>query len=621
LKTSLFIGSAVAQMNPDALDTLNNADWSDILKSQQPDETWAPSTVYKSPDLIAAVEKMTNTGIGEYTLLGGLSEAEGNYALVNLAAMLAQSMHETIQYDACDENNWDSTSGYTSANACGQLGQSYQDYQCPAGEEHMACEVDPEMELVASTNAKWYGAPGPMFCAPKSKVPKAPRWEHSKGWCDPNQDYPKLEGDAFFANVNGEGSETCGVYEGQKAGGWELCNGESCPNAAAPVFGQEARTDVEGCCWWGRGVIQTTGVCNFGKLNYFAGARAAREGRESLFPNVDFCKRPDSICNSTEHPDLKWVAGLFFYAKEVQLYPTDDAWGFDYEAELRYFTDNGNINDRAFIDKVSGIVNRGCPSLNGCAAGHTHEAGKRAQNFQTVLRAFGYPFDGTAPIVTTQSPVTTGQGNTTGQNNGGNSNAGGKCTSSCSSCKYNTSHSQSADDAACAPCANGQSFWPCNVDDLCYCADESEAPETTTQAPVTTEAVTTEAPTTQAPTTEATTTEAPTTQAPTTEATTTEAPVTTTQAPQTTTKYTTRDCTHTEPTTEKPTTQAPTTESPSGPVGGECDASCESCVAIPGNSQAAIDSHCTPCGGSTMQSWWPCNENICQCASRRNLLV
>merc|ERR1712146_82014 len=113
---------------------------------------------------------------------------------------------------------------------------------------------------------------------------------------------------------------------------------------------------------------------------------------------------------------------------------------------------------------------------------------------------------------------------------------------------------------------------------------------------------------------EATTTEAPTTQAPTTEATTTEAPVTTTQAPQTTTKYTTRDCTHT-----KPTTQAPTTESPSGPAGGECDASCESCVAIPGNSQAAIDSHCTPCGGNTMQSWWPCNENICQCARRSNL--
>jgi hypothetical protein len=616
-KSSLFLaGSAVAQMNPDVLNTLNNADWSDILKSQQPDETWAPSTVYQSPDLIAAVEKMTNTGIGEYKLLGGLSDAEANYALVNLAAFLAQSMHETIQYDACDENNWDSTSGYTSANACGQLGQSYQDYQCPAGEEHMACEVDPEMELVASTNAKWYGAPGPMFCAPKSKVPKAPRWNHGKGWCDPNVDYPLLQGDAFFANVNGEGSETCGVYEGQKSGGWELCNGEGCANAEAPVFGQEARTDVEGCCWWGRGVIQTTGVCNFGKLNYFAGARAAREGRESLFPNVDFCKRPDSICNSTEHPDLKWVAGLFFYSKEVQLYPTDDSWSFDYEAELRYFTDAGNINDRSFIDKVSGIVNRGCPSLNGCSAGPTHEAHKRAHNFQTVLRAFGYPFDGTAPPVTTQSPVTTqGQGTTNGQNNGGQPIAGGKCSSSCTNCVYNSSHNQAATDADCSACASGQTWWPCNVEDLCVCLDDNqtEAP-TTTQAPETTEAVTTtEAPvTTEAPTT----TEAPvTTEAPTT----TEAPVTT-EAPNTTTpKYTTIDCNTTE---EPQTTQAPSTESPTAPEGGECDASCEVCVAIPGNHQAAIDSHCTPCGGDTMQSWWPCNlEAVCQCSKRKSVLV
>ena len=34
------------------------------------------------------------------------------YALVNLAAFLAQSMKETIRYDACDENNWDSTNNY-----------------------------------------------------------------------------------------------------------------------------------------------------------------------------------------------------------------------------------------------------------------------------------------------------------------------------------------------------------------------------------------------------------------------------------------------------------------------------------------------------------------------------
>ena len=47
--------------------------------------------------------------------------------LVNIAAFLAQSMKETIKYDACDENNWDIIDGkYPLSNACGQLGQSYQ---------------------------------------------------------------------------------------------------------------------------------------------------------------------------------------------------------------------------------------------------------------------------------------------------------------------------------------------------------------------------------------------------------------------------------------------------------------------------------------------------------------
>ena len=46
--------------------------------------------------------------------------------MVSVAAFLAQSMKETIQYDACDENNWDIPTGYAAANACGQRGQSYQ---------------------------------------------------------------------------------------------------------------------------------------------------------------------------------------------------------------------------------------------------------------------------------------------------------------------------------------------------------------------------------------------------------------------------------------------------------------------------------------------------------------
>ena len=50
---------------------------------------------------------------------------------------------------------------------------------------------------------------------------------------------------------------TCDVYEGQTAGRFE--NDEAVAN-------NSGRTDVEGCCWWGRGVIQTTGVWYVVKL-------------------------------------------------------------------------------------------------------------------------------------------------------------------------------------------------------------------------------------------------------------------------------------------------------------------------------------------------------------------
>jgi hypothetical protein len=377
------------------MQVLSQVNWSGILESQQPDLSWAPSKIYKSEDLTAAVQKMIENGIGDLKLLGDTQGAQ--YALVNIAAFLAQSMHETIQYDACDENNWDHTSGYTASNSCGQLGQSYQDYKCSAEEAHMQCDVDPDMEIIATTNSKWYGAPGPMFCGPKSKVPKAPKWS-TGGWCSPSsisEWKPWATTDEFYAYLEAGG--TCKDYENQKAGLWEQCAGAGCANPPAPNFNQPARTDVEGCCWWGRGVIQTTGVCNFGKLNYYAGARAAREGRPSLFPDVDFCRTPDEICKSVAHPDLKWIAGLFYWTKEVQGFPVDNSYNFDYIAELKKFTDAGNIDDATFINKCSGIVNRGCPAMS-CPAGHVHAAHKREANFKEVLEAFGFPWSQVNPL-------------------------------------------------------------------------------------------------------------------------------------------------------------------------------------------------------------------------------
>lgn len=361
--------------------------------------------------MITAVRLMATRGIGDQKLwLGG--EGQRNYGLVNIAAFLAQCMQETIQYNACDENNWSdkavvqetvSGSTYSAASACGQLHQSYQDYSCSAEEDvlaggRMACEVDLNMEERAYTQASWYGAPAKLFCAPRSKVPKAPRWDYTSPWCPQDGGWgyeapfpDDVDLDTYWDYVNQGGS--CKDYAGIKTGGWtfsgEGCTEEDgCPNADAPLFGQqEGRTDLEGCCWWGRGVIQTTGVCNFGKLNFYMGKRASDEGRSALFPSIDFCKKPGSICDPDSPPELKWVAGFFYWMNSVQPY---SAGGWVYLEELKKWVDGGmSSSNTSFIDGASGIVNRGCHNPPNCGTGDLHAADKRAANFKKVLNAMG----------------------------------------------------------------------------------------------------------------------------------------------------------------------------------------------------------------------------------------
>jgi len=138
--------------------------------------------------------------------------------------------------------------------------------------------------------------------------------------------------------------------------------------------------DVEGCCYWGRGVIQTTGICNFGKLNYYLGKRAADEGRSSRYPQLDFCLDPGIICASKEHTELKWIAGMFYWVESLQSY---DEGGWNYINELHKFVDGGMAGS-SFIDAVSGIVNRGCHNPP-CGTGPVDGALERAGNFNKVL--------------------------------------------------------------------------------------------------------------------------------------------------------------------------------------------------------------------------------------------
>eukprot|EP00927_Polykrikos_kofoidii_P021511 TRINITY_DN20323_c0_g2_i1.p1 TRINITY_DN20323_c0_g2~~TRINITY_DN20323_c0_g2_i1.p1 ORF type:complete len:1236 (+),score=163.37 TRINITY_DN20323_c0_g2_i1:57-3764(+) len=400
-------GGDDGQVIDDAIDALKNSD-SDGVFMFDTGTGWVESTVYKWADMIVAVQLMATKGVGGVKLwLGDTNHVHG---LVNVAAFLAQCMQETIQYNACDENNWSDRAvasehggaTYSATSACGQLHQSYQDYQCSAEEDElaggkMACEVDPAMELRAHTQAGWYGAPPKMFCAPKSKLPFAPRWDYAGPWCAPpggwghEPPFPDdVPLDTYFEYVGSGGS--CKDYNGIKAGGWKFsgegCSGGACPGSDAPLFGvPKGRTDVEGCCWWGRGVIQTTGTCNFGKLNFYLGKRAADEGRDAIYPTIDFCRQPGQICAPDGPKELKWVAGLFYWLNAVQPY---SAGGWNYMKELQRWVDAGmDTGDTSFINGASGIVNRGCHNPPNCGTGELHGGASRVANFKKILTAMG----------------------------------------------------------------------------------------------------------------------------------------------------------------------------------------------------------------------------------------
>ena len=103
------------------------------------------------------------------------------------------------------------------------------------------------------------------------------------------------------------------------------------------------------------------------------GKRGKDEGRTVLYPDLDFCKNPESICEPTSPAPLKWIAGFFYWLNDVQSYVDKDGWV--YMEKLKKWTDDGmKIADTSYIDACSGIVNRGC--YNPPCGGNAMDGGK-----------------------------------------------------------------------------------------------------------------------------------------------------------------------------------------------------------------------------------------------------
>ena len=255
------------------------------------------------------------------------------YGLVNVAAFLSNVMVEAIYDDICDELNWQHVAGrHAISNACGQEGRSYQDETCGI----YSCEVDPNMEITAVTAANEIRAPPPLECRPGS-------------------------GPGFYA------------------GYWDTNIGVEVNDN--PYANTAGRIDVEGCCYWGRGALLTRGSCNIGKLKYYyLGARAAREGRKSMYPTIDFCLDPEVTCASEITEELRWTTAFFEWSERVQRYNNN---GWAYEDELIKFFDGGMVDD-SFIESVSRIFARGCHAA-GCSDLEVRMLDERKANFNMIV--------------------------------------------------------------------------------------------------------------------------------------------------------------------------------------------------------------------------------------------
>ncbi|EJK73609.1 hypothetical protein THAOC_04755, partial [Thalassiosira oceanica] len=104
-----------------SLDAASSTIDNKLFMYKTPSFQWVPSSVYRYDDFRAGLEVMAKDGVaGKKYYIGENVENGHIYGLVNIAAFLAQSMKETIQYDACDENSWDLVNGkYPLSNACG----------------------------------------------------------------------------------------------------------------------------------------------------------------------------------------------------------------------------------------------------------------------------------------------------------------------------------------------------------------------------------------------------------------------------------------------------------------------------------------------------------------------
>ncbi len=74
-------------------------------------------------------------------------------------------------------------------------------------------------------------------------------------------------------------------------------------------------------------------------LNYYLGKRAADDGRDSRYPDIDFCKNPGAICDPGGHVELKWIGEFVVVASPKQTLSSTSSFHVDVLFIYCYFVD------------------------------------------------------------------------------------------------------------------------------------------------------------------------------------------------------------------------------------------------------------------------------------------
>eukprot|EP00984_Skeletonema_dohrnii_P017791 scaffold8175_cov172-Skeletonema_dohrnii-CCMP3373.AAC.1 len=307
--------------------------------------------------------------------------------LANVAAFLAQSMTLAIRDDACDELNTEKITdiswvnwregAFPMSNSCGQHRADFNSHHLNNDfcEKVYACDVDMNMQMTAEPN---------HYYTTQQRTPFPP----------PMKCYPRTVEEPYT-----------GYFDPRDGGSVEVSRTRAVPSSIG-------RTDVEGCCWWGRGALHTRGTCAMGKFNYYFGAKAAQDGRSSRYPAVNFCANPQAVCNSNnpQSKEMRWMLAMFDWIDRVQHYSGNGSGeneadgGWDYIQRSAHFLEDFkksnfiDMDSKHFVDEIGSVLDQGCPNAP-CDMSNprfVYKAQTRKGNYVSAAKAVGLPVKSSA---------------------------------------------------------------------------------------------------------------------------------------------------------------------------------------------------------------------------------